>query len=452
MNVLDNYKEDLLNLGDPFEIDDDTYFCKFNYNNMPFMVKTNKICIFKKIKKNKDNYVNISITSKDYLVWFETFYTWCVQTFHERSEDWFEEPLTLSDVEFSFINPLKSNIKDNCFDIQCSTDENRLHIVDTEDNVNSLDSLKDCNIIPTFHIKGVKFNNKHFSLDIEVNNILVILEDLDTENMLAKNLSAFIVADILEKAGVKVRIYGLRTYVDNREILSSGKIVDEDQAVFIAYAIKEYGEQIDFGRLASFTSDKRFFRVNLWRIASTLRKKETGDYRKGKAYSLYGGEDDLYNAFAMFKNWVFNKKGTVQFDTKINDKNLMVLSGLPTVNKNDKLTGVNTDRTFRKIQKEVYRTLDYVGMLLTKNPKAFVGKIYKREKDTPTQVQYYSDVKKEVREYLEGLITTNLTIVPQYDLTDRDSADNRFSTPLNEVPRITERTNELIDVINNVIV
>jgi hypothetical protein len=106
---------------------------------------------------------------------------WCVQTFHERSEDWFEEPLTLSDVEFSFINPLKSNIKDNCFDIQCSTDENRLHIVDTKDDVNSLDSLKDCNIIPTFHIKGVKFNNKHFSLDIEVNNILVILEDLDNE-------------------------------------------------------------------------------------------------------------------------------------------------------------------------------------------------------------------------------------------------------------------------------
>jgi hypothetical protein len=113
MNVLDNYKEELLNLGDPYEIDDDTYFCKFNYNNMPFMVKTNKICVFKKIKKNKDNYVNISITSKDYLVWFETFYKWCIQTLHERSEDWFEDQLSLSDVEFSFVNPLKSNIKDD---------------------------------------------------------------------------------------------------------------------------------------------------------------------------------------------------------------------------------------------------------------------------------------------------------------------------------------------------
>ena len=154
----------------------------------------------------------------------------------------------------------------------------------------------------------------------------------------------------------------------------------------------------------------------------------------------------------MFKNWVFKKKGTVEFDTKINDKNLMILSGLPKVDGEDKLTGKNADRTFRKIEKEVYRTLDYVGMLLTKNPKTFVGKIYKREKDTPKMVQYYSNPKKEVRDYLESLIRTNLTIVPQYDLTNKDSDENRFSTPLNEVPRITERTNELVDVINNVIV
>ena len=45
MNVIDNYKHELLNLGDPIEMEDDTYFCKFSYNNMPFMIKTNKICV-----------------------------------------------------------------------------------------------------------------------------------------------------------------------------------------------------------------------------------------------------------------------------------------------------------------------------------------------------------------------------------------------------------------------
>ena len=85
----------------------------------------------------------------------------------------------MSEVENTFINPLKSNIKQQCFDIRCATDQERLHIVDTKDNVYSLEELSNCNVIPTFHIKGLKMNSKYFALDIEVNNLLVILEDLD---------------------------------------------------------------------------------------------------------------------------------------------------------------------------------------------------------------------------------------------------------------------------------
>jgi hypothetical protein len=333
-------------------------------------------------------------------------------------------------------------VKDNFSDVEVKYDENQKVWLPYKDekvfNGKGKNMLKYSTTTKKVYMYREKLGggvSPYVDLFVGVNG----LQNLDTENMLAKNLSAFIVADILEKAGVKVRIYGLRTYTDT----------DSDpDVVFVAYAIKEYGEQIDFGRLASFASDKRFFRVNLWRIASALRKMESGEYKEGKGRSLYGGSDDLYNSFTMFKNWVFNKKGTVKFDTKINDKNLMVLSGLPSVNSSDRLTGRNADETFKKIEQEVYRTLDYVGMLLTKNPKSFVGKVYKREKDNP---RYY-DAKKQVREYLENLIISNLTIVPQFDLKDKDSDENRFSTPLNEVPRITERTNELIDVINNVII
>jgi hypothetical protein len=333
-------------------------------------------------------------------------------------------------------------VKDNFSDVEVKYDENQKVWLPYKDekvfNGKGKNMLKYSTTTKKVYMYREKLGggvSPYVDLFVGVNG----LQNLDTENMLAKNLSAFIVADILEKAGVKVRIYGLRTYTDT----------DSDpDVVFVAYAIKEYGEQIDFGRLASFTSDKRFFRVNLWRIASALRKMESGEYKEGKGRSLYGGSDDLYNSFTMFKNWVFNKKGTVKFDTKINDKNLMVLSGLPSVDSSDRLTGRNADETFKKIEQEVYRTLDYVGMLLTKNPKSFVGKVYKREKDNP---RYY-DAKKQVREYLENLIISNLTIVPQFDLKDKDSDENRFSTPLNEVPRITERTNELIDVINNVII
>lgn len=177
MNILEHYDIEKLKISEPFNIDDDNYFCKFSYNNMPFMIKTNKICYLKTRQKNSNNYINISLTSPDYLLWFENFYKECIDLVYKKSDEWFEEKLSYSDIEFSFINPLKSNIRDSCFDIQCVTDENRLHIVDSNNNMLNLDNIKESKVIPTFHIKGVKFNDKHFLFEIELNNLYIILED-----------------------------------------------------------------------------------------------------------------------------------------------------------------------------------------------------------------------------------------------------------------------------------
>ncbi len=177
MNVLGHYNKENIHIATPVELEEENYLCKVSYNNMPFIIKTNKVCCYKKIKASKTNeqYVNISISSKEYLEWFEQFYHDCIEIFHESSADWFENEMSLSDVEFSFINPLKSNIKNNCFDIGCSIDENRLHIVDTDDNFINLSQLDDCNVIPTFHIRGIKINTKHFMFEIELNSLCVIL-------------------------------------------------------------------------------------------------------------------------------------------------------------------------------------------------------------------------------------------------------------------------------------
>jgi hypothetical protein len=177
MNILEHYDVNKLQISDPYNIDDDTFFCKFSYNKMPFVIKTNKICYLKKRQQNTNNYIYISLTSPDYLLWFEQFYKDCIDLFYKNSDTWFEEKLTYSDVEFSFINPLKSNIKESCFDIRCITDENRLHIIDSNENVRDLNNIDDTKVIPTFHIKGIKFNDKYFMFEIEVNNLYVILEE-----------------------------------------------------------------------------------------------------------------------------------------------------------------------------------------------------------------------------------------------------------------------------------
>ena len=262
------------------------------------------------------------------------------------------------------------------------------------------------------------------------------LAGINTENMLAKNLPTFIVADILEKAGVKVRIYGVRGYD------SSG-----NKLVFLPYALKEYGETLDFGNLASFTSDIRFFRVNLWRSLATVRRMaekaknpNSTNYLYGYGNTLYGFKngqrDDLYDAFQMYKNWVFNQKGSVKNTTKINDKGLMILGGLRDLDSSDRLTGVNKAQTFQKIKEEVYRILDYVGMLLTNNPSKFIQNIYIREKEDPK----YTNPKQEIKKYLSSLIRDNLQIVPNLG----DPKLKVYETPTDEVLRIQERTDDLI--------
>lgn len=267
------------------------------------------------------------------------------------------------------------------------------------------------------------------------------LVNVNTENMLAKNLPVFIVADILEKAGVKVRIYGVRGYDDD----------NGNKLVFLPFALKEYGETLDFGNLASFTSDVRFFRVNLWRSMATIRRmaKKANDpnstnYPMGYGDTLYGFKDgqrdDLYDAFQMYKNWVFNQKGSIKNTTKINDKGLMILGGLRNLSSSDRLTGENRARTFQKIKEEVYRVLDYVGMLLTNNPSKFIQNIYIREKEDPK----YTNPKQEIKRYLSGLIRDNLQIVPNLGNPDFKI----YETPTDEVLRIQERTDDLIKAID----
>jgi len=179
MNVLDFYNTKHIKISEPLDLEDDTYFCKISYNNAPFIIKTNKVCYYKNRKSS--NYVYISLTSKDYLQWFEQFYHDTIEHFYTASKDWFEEEMTRSDIECSFINPLKTNIKDNCFDVMCTIDENRIMVTDTKDNIHTFQELEEHEVIPTFHIKGIKFNSKHFALEIELNHLYLLLPSDSTE-------------------------------------------------------------------------------------------------------------------------------------------------------------------------------------------------------------------------------------------------------------------------------
>jgi hypothetical protein len=182
MNVLDQYEVDRLTIGNAIDMEDDHYFCKMEYDQKPFLIRTDHSCIYRKKTDPSSHYVYVSLTNKSYLEWFEEFYKGIITQFHTQSMDWFEEPMTHHEFECSFINPLKSNIKQQCFDIMCKIDDAKLKREGIE---GSLHELEDIEVFPTFHVKGIRFNTKHFMFDIELTQLdrLKPVEPEDTDTI-----------------------------------------------------------------------------------------------------------------------------------------------------------------------------------------------------------------------------------------------------------------------------
>jgi hypothetical protein len=171
MNILEHYDENNIYLHEPETYDNENYFCKLDYGDKPFIIQTNHICYnFKNIIEET---IYISIGSPDYALWIEQLYHLCIKHIYDKSKDWFDEPLEYRDIENSFLTPIKTNIKLNCYDVKCNVHNNNCVIVNNNGKCVEKEDLLNTKIIPTIHIKGIQFNSKHFEFDMDVKYIVV---------------------------------------------------------------------------------------------------------------------------------------------------------------------------------------------------------------------------------------------------------------------------------------
>ena len=169
MNILDHYDENNLHIHEPETFDNENYFCKLDYDKKPFIIQTNHICYnFKNILENN---IYISIGSPEYALWIEQLYHKCIDIIYDKNKEWFDEPLEHQDIENSFLSPIKSNIKLNCYDVKCNIEENECVILDNNGKCIEKNDLFKSKIIPTIHIKGIQFNSKNFEFDMNVKYI-----------------------------------------------------------------------------------------------------------------------------------------------------------------------------------------------------------------------------------------------------------------------------------------
>lgn len=263
------------------------------------------------------------------------------------------------------------------------------------------------------------------------------LGDMTTESMLVKNLPLMIVSKFLNDAGIKTRIYAKRAY----KVYGAGDM----QYVDYSFVVKDYGESLDFNQIAAFTSDVRFFRVNLWNSVPALLNKKDNLLVTGYGTTLYGrispsNSDELVPVFNMSRNYAINGGDSTVQSTKVNDPRLMIIGGIGNISGSDT---ISNPQSIEKVTNEIYRIGDYVSLMFSKNVKKTLNTIYQRELERQANM---SNKMSYIRDYLRQTILDNLVTIRPSQVVNPD-----FATPSSMVKDIDDQSDELLKALQDLI-
>lgn len=252
------------------------------------------------------------------------------------------------------------------------------------------------------------------------------LEDLNSTGMMAKITPVVMLAQQLEQAGAKVRIYGLRAYmVSGTEI---GKSTSNTYKVFLSWVAKEYGAPIDVNNIALVTADPRFFRWQLWQLTEGIARAG-GINLTGYGSTIYGGFG-LTQGFQLYKNFLMSKKEDGSSTSRVTDKALLITGSLSNPSN-------NWNRNEDAIEAEFYRLADMSEILLAKKPDKSIRRIVKRERDK-------GKTDATIRNRLLGLFTDAFYTRPA---TVLDAAAKKYADSAEYIEKIKERQQEIESII-----
>lgn len=192
MNEIDisNFDKSKLKINIPSQ-SRDGQFSKISYGNFPIVIQTpmslTKQGFFKHGKKMVCDLM-IKTIETEFLNWFEQLEVATQSLLYEKSNDWFEQKLELTDIENLFTTPVKLFKSGKYYLIRASLKE-PIKIFKENDNILELtysDITQESNIISLLEIKGIKYTNKDFQFDIEIKQIMIVSSDPFLENCFIK--------------------------------------------------------------------------------------------------------------------------------------------------------------------------------------------------------------------------------------------------------------------------
>ena len=217
------------------------------------------------------------------------------------------------------------------------------------------------------------------------------LGGMDSSGMLQRALPMFMAAKFFESVGIRTRINSSRMFLGAEfgEILdyANPKAVKQldansksDSRIIncCTVVIKDFGEPLDFTRLAVAVADERTFRYNLWKYLPAINAIKYGVGMKGYGSTVYGKEEGLFEIGQRYKNWYREQIEQEDKEWVKIDKPLMIFGGVPEPENSWDYQGDKNERGYKNIVKEFYRILDIVDFTYNKPEKA-AERIYIRE-------------------------------------------------------------------------
>lgn len=270
------------------------------------------------------------------------------------------------------------------------------------------------------------------------------------EGMFIQAMPLIMLANILEQAGVKTRIWTADYY-------RAGEI----NPIAHHLLIKEYGESYDTNKMGLFTSDPRIFRYLGWNalLGQNYRITEANNKINSDIKvqdDLWGGKGSSFSPsrimkdFPIYKNFYdsYQKEGLIP--TSQVSKDLMIFSGTD-------LDNVGTPRFFNDdgslnegvknaIFESFYQVADYVSLKLSKTPKRVLAGISNRLEE--------EGFSPQDRDLYFGKFYNTITNNISY--TRPNSSDNinliRGSSTIEEINEGREKRLEMAELLNEFIV
>jgi len=226
------------------------------------------------------------------------------------------------------------------------------------------------------------------------------------EQMLISMMPNLMLARVLERSGVRIRIFCI--FPQNIGGTRLYKI----------FMMKNYGETVDINKISTFTSDTRFFRYYMWNASSGWNFKMTNSKQ-------YGGSDGGMvshkyierTSMPYLRNYVSSMIERGSFPSQVVDKRLMLFSGL----KSEVGQKLNSDETKEEIAEQFSRISDYVQLQLSKTPNKVFKSIIKR-------LEQKGDGKSKIKSYLDDMITQSLSTTSEIRTTTLTELDEQLKT------------------------